>query len=117
MFYVASLLCLAISCILPVLGNVEKTIFIGPEAHDSYILQQQPSLDNLKVEVLDPSDYILRRKIDPAKPGSLKGTEAWFLLDHLNHRQRYEVRICWAATVSECCDRVDLFTSISFSDC
>lgn len=88
-------------CILPILGNVEKTIFIGPEPVDHHILQQRPSLDALKLEVLDPSNFALRRQLNPAKPGSPKGTEAWFLLDQLKHNQRYEVRICWLATVSQ----------------
>jgi len=86
-------------CILPVLGNVEKTIFLGPEPIDHHIRQQQPNLDTLRLEVLSPIDYTLRRQLSPAKPGSPQGTDAWFLLDQLKHKQRYEVRICWAATV------------------
>ena len=87
---------------LPVLGNVEKTIFIGPESIDNYILTQQPSLDALNLEILNPAEYFLRRQLNPAKPGSLKGSEAWFVLDRLKHKQRYEVRVCWAATVGSC---------------
>ena len=86
-------------CISPVLGNVEKTIFIAPEPIDYHTLRQQPNLDTLKLEVLNPSNLTLRRQLSPAKPGSQSGNEAWFLLDRLKHRRRYEVRICWLATV------------------
>ena len=87
-------------CISLVHGNVEKTIFLAPEAIQ--IPQQHPSFEDLKLEVLSPSKPGLRCQLPAAfpKPGSPKGTEAWFLLDRLTQHQRYEVRICWAATVS-----------------
>jgi hypothetical protein len=87
-------------CIIPALGNVEKTIFLAPEA--IHIPQQHPHLGDLKLEVLTPWNSTLRRQLPAAfpKPGLDKGKEAWFLLDGLTPRQRYEVRICWAATVS-----------------
>ena len=87
-------------CIFLVHGNVEKTIFLAPEAIQ--IPQQHPNLEDLKLEALSPSKSGLRRQLPAAfpKPASPKGTEAWFLLDRLTQHQRYEVRICWAATVS-----------------
>ena len=87
-------------CISLVQGNVEKTIFLGPEAIQ--IPQQHPSLQDLKLESLSPSEPVLRRQLSAAfpKPSTPKGTEAWFLLEGLKQYQRYEVRICWAATVS-----------------
>ena len=87
-------------CISLVQGNVEKTIFLGPEAIQ--IPQQHPSLQDLKLETLSPSTSHLRRQLSVAfpKPSNPKGTEAWFLLEGLTQHQRYEVRICWAATVS-----------------
>ena len=87
-------------CIFLVQGNVEKTIFFGPEAIQ--IPQQHPSLQDLKLETLSPSKPDLRRQLSAAfpKPSTPKGTEAWFLLEGLKQHQRYEVRICWAATVS-----------------
>ncbi len=86
-------------CIFPVLGNVEKTIFLAPEAID--IPQQHPHLDDLNLEALSPLDWSLRRELYAAFPKveKPKGIEAWFLLDGLRSRQRYELRICWAATV------------------
>ena len=88
-------------CIIPALGNVEKTIFLAPEA--IHIPQQHPHIGDLKLEVLTPWNSTLRRQLPAAfpKPGLDKGKEAWFLLDGLTPQQRYEVRICWAATVGQ----------------
>ena len=88
-------------CVFLVQGNVEKTIFLAPEAIQ--IPQQHPSLQDLKLETLSPSTPDLRRHLSAAfpKPSNPKGTEAWFLLEGLTQYQRYEVRICWAATVSD----------------
>ena len=88
-------------CIVPVLGNVEKTIFLAPEA--IHIPQQHPNLDDLSLEALSPLNATLRRQLPAAfpKPGFTQGKEAWFLLNSLKQHQRYEVRICWAATVSQ----------------
>ena len=87
-------------CIFLVQGNVEKTIFLGPEAIQ--IPQQHPSLQDLSLETLSPSNPDLRRQLSAAfpRPSNPRGTEAWFLLEGLTQHQRYEVRICWAATVS-----------------
>lgn len=87
-------------CISLVHGNVEKTIFLAPEAIQ--IPQQHPNLQRLNLQALSPSNLVLRRQLFATfpKPSSPKGTEAWFLLDRLTQHQRYEVRICWAATVS-----------------
>ena len=86
-------------CILLVHGNVEKTIFLAPEAIQ--IPQQHPNIGDLNLEELSPSKSELRRQLPAAfpSPATPKGTEAWFLLDRLTQHQRYEVRICWAATV------------------
>ena len=87
-------------CIFLVHGNVEKTVFLAPQA--IAIPQQHPSLDDLNLELLSPSKSKLRRGLPAAfpKPDRQKGAEAWFILDKLTQHQRYEVRICWAATVS-----------------
>lgn len=85
-------------CIFLVHGNVEKTIFLAPEAIQIY--QQHPNLEDLKLEVLSSTNPTLRRQLSAAfpKPASPEGIAAWFLLDKLTQHQRYEVRICWAAT-------------------
>ncbi|KAM0797577.1 hypothetical protein BDR22DRAFT_436341 [Usnea florida] len=111
-------------CISLVQGNVEKTIFLGPEAIQ--IPQQHPSLQDLKLESLSPTKPDLRRQLSAAfpKPSTPKGTEAWFLLEGLKQYQRYEVRICWAATqptlftlntytITQAFDTPDLISSLS----
>ena len=98
-------------CISLVLGNVEKTIFVAPEAIQ--IPQQHPNLEDLNIEALSPSRFELRRQLPAAfpAPSDPKGIEAWFLLNRLTQHQRYEVRICWAATVS----LLTFFTPFTFS--
>jgi len=88
-------------CIFPVLGNVEKTILLAPEAIS--IPQQHPNLDDLNLDALSPSAWSLRRQLPAAFPSveKSKGPEAWFLLDGLRSHQRYEIRVCWAATVGK----------------
>jgi len=85
--------------IFPALGNVEKTMFVAPQAIQ--IFDQYPNLDTLRLEVLSHQNMSLRRQIPAAFPtsDSKRGIESWFLLDKLNQHQRYEVRICWVATV------------------
>ena len=95
----------------PTIANVEKTIFTAPEAVN--IPQQQPSLASLHLEILNPIATNLRRELPAAfpLPDSPKGTETWFLLDGLRQYQRYEVRICWPATVCV------LFLSVAMYSC
>ena len=99
MRYVALFVCLAFY-ILPALSNVEKIIFLAPEAVQ--IPQHQPNLESLQLKKLSPGSIALRRSLPASFPNpvSSAGTEAWFLLDLLREYQRYEVRICWPATVS-----------------
>lgn len=87
-------------CIVPVLCNVEKTIFLAPQAIN--IPTQHPNLETLRLDSLSSAESSLRRQLPAAFPTSErdKGLESWYLLDELNQHQRYEVRICWAATVS-----------------
>ena len=83
----------------PVLANVEKTIFVAPEAIQ--IPQVHPNLDDLHLNILTPENSTLRTHLPasfPKSPGS-RGTISWFLLDNLQRKQRHEVRVCWPATV------------------
>jgi hypothetical protein len=82
------------------LANVEKVIFLGPSALQ--IPQSQPTLEDLRLRVLTPHQSTLRTELRKEFPSesSEKGVASWFLLDELVEGQRYEVRICWAATVS-----------------
>lgn len=87
-------------CVLLVLGNVEKTVFLGPEPIP--IHQQHPNLQDLYLDKLSSSKPTLRLELAAAfpKPNAVRGEAAWFLLDGLRQHQRYEVRVCWAAIVS-----------------
>lgn len=92
-------------CFLPViasvLANVEKTIFIAPEAIE--IPQQHPNLNDLHLDVLTTENPTLRTLLPASfpKPPNTRGTISWFLLENLRQTQRHEVRICWPATVSD----------------
>ena len=83
-----------------VFANVEKTIFLGPEPVN--IPNQQPSLSSLNIDTLTPEDWSLRTHLEAKFPTaeSKRGTSSWFILESLTEGQRYEVRICWLATVS-----------------
>lgn len=88
-------------CLLPALGNVEKTIFLAPPSIS--IPSGHPNLNDLYLDVLSAplSQLSLRRQV-PASfptPTDPRGNETWLLLEGLQEGRRYEVRICWLATV------------------
>ncbi len=79
-------------------ANVEKTIFLGPQPET--IPSQPPSLDTLRLDVLEPGSWSVRTHVAAEFPrAGAEGKATWLLLDNLAAGQRYEVRICWAATV------------------
>lgn len=94
-----SLICLTLGISLAT-ANVEKTIFLGPEPVN--IPNQQPSLSTLNIDTLTPDNWSLRTHIEASFPTAdfSRGSSSWFILDNLTEGQRYEVRICWLATVS-----------------
>ncbi|KAK0674547.1 hypothetical protein QBC41DRAFT_369494 [Cercophora samala] len=87
----------------PTSANTEKTIFLGPEPvqlppndHSIFlILTKLPRLTPLPT-----NKSTLRTLIPISFPNASHptGSESWYLLDNLTPHQRYEVRICWAAT-------------------
>jgi hypothetical protein len=83
-----------------VLANTEKTIFLGPSSLQ--IPVEHPTLDDLQLEALSPQLWSLRTHIRAEFPtnSSKYGQASWYLLHRLEEGKRYEVRICWAATVS-----------------
>jgi hypothetical protein len=91
-FFVVTLLSFAAA-------NVEKTIFLGPSAVE--IPRQNPNLDNLFLIPLAPSHASVRTRLNASFPTkeTPQGTEHWLLLEDLTPNARYEVRICWLATV------------------
>ncbi|KAK0747693.1 hypothetical protein B0T21DRAFT_379686 [Apiosordaria backusii] len=94
-----SILCLFTS---PISANVEKTIFLAPPAVHAPI-DDPTIISNLKLARLTPhpaNQSSLRTLLPVSFPTTShpQGTESWFLLWDLTPSQRYEVRICWAAT-------------------
>ncbi|KAK4455685.1 hypothetical protein QBC34DRAFT_390642 [Podospora aff. communis PSN243] len=105
-------------------ANVEKTIFLGPEAVP--VPLAHPTLEDLHIDTLTPQEnWSLRTRISAKFPSqsSPQGDATWLLLDNLQPGRRYEVRICWAATqptsftlrtheLSAVFDSPDLITSL-----
>jgi len=79
-------------------ANTEKAIFLAPEKQHTPV--EHPTLDDLNLQVLTPAHPSLRTHLHAEFPGSdtKHGLASWFLLDQLREGQRYEVRVCWAAT-------------------
>ncbi|KAI1132197.1 hypothetical protein F5Y10DRAFT_7064 [Nemania abortiva] len=85
--------------ILPyVLGNTEKTMFLGPSPID--LKSSYPALDYSRLVPLTPDEFAVRTHLQAEFPNgeSRHGKPSWLILHNLNEGQRYEVRICWAAT-------------------
>jgi hypothetical protein len=109
------LLCAVVSLahIWTVNANVEKTIFLGPSP--VIYSNVHPGFDDLRLDTLDPAHlFILATDLPVQFPSSSAphGLESWYILRGLEEGRRYEVRICWPATVSRllpladsgCCD-------------
>ena len=94
-----SLLCSLLSILVQ--ANVEKTIFLTPSF--IHVPREHPNLDDLQLDVLTPARWRWQGQIAASFPNAsatFQGTETWLLLHELEEQRRYEVRICWAATVS-----------------
>jgi hypothetical protein len=80
-------------------ANVEKTIFLAPAP--ATIPSDGPDLDDLGLERISPERPLVRTRLNASFPtaDAPEGTESWFFLENLNPGQRYEVRVCWLATV------------------
>ena len=90
---------LALAAVQLTTANVEKAIFLGPEPVT--IPSQKPTIADLGLNTLAPQGWSLRTHIAAQFPTDAKpkGDAYWVVLDELVPGQRYEVRICWAATV------------------
>jgi hypothetical protein len=96
---IAALLCVVSQALL-VNANVEKTIFLGPSTVT--LPDVRPGLDDLHLHSLSSLDSILPTQLAVQFPSKAEphGLESWYLLSNLEEGRRYEVRICWPATVS-----------------
>lgn len=82
-------------------ANTEKAIFTAPDAVT--FTDSNPSLDVLQLESLALERSTLRTSLDVAAPGEAASggvEDHWYLLRDLNPQQRYELRVCWSASVS-----------------
>jgi hypothetical protein len=82
-----------------VIANVEKIIFHGPSGF--WFPITEPTLRDLHIHALSPEQTTLRTELLADFPTSSapKGKSSWILLSGLTGGERYEVRVCWAATV------------------
>ena len=92
-------LSLALPLLPSVAANTEKVIFTGPSTQTVPV--DSPTLDDLQLPKLSPHHWALRTHLSASFPSTASryGTSSWLLLHGLQEGQRYEVRICWAATV------------------
>lgn len=83
--------------VLSTVANVEKTVFLTPAVPSTSHID----LGVLDLDVLSPSKRVIRRRLPAIFANSTYplGTITWLLLEDLAGQQRYEVRVCWAATV------------------
>jgi hypothetical protein len=100
MRFLAGLLLCIVTQAWTVNANVEKTIFLGPDA--ATLPDARPSLDDLRLHTLSHARTILPTQLPVQFPSKSAphGQESWYLLQHLEAGRRYEVRVCWPATVS-----------------
>ncbi|CCU82443.1 unnamed protein product [Blumeria hordei] len=81
-----------------VLSNTEKTTLVGPKRIDPFYWHT--ALSQIDLKVLSPHHTPFRTHIKSTFPNNLSkiGRTSWFILGDLIEGQKYEVRICWAAT-------------------
>jgi hypothetical protein len=81
-------------------ANVEKIVFLAPDP--STMPSASPNLDSLCLEPLAPSTSTLHKLLPVRFPSKQHphGRQSWYLLRGLRPGRRYEVRVCWAASVS-----------------
>lgn len=85
---------------VPAIANVEKAIFTAP--NNTNFGDARPNLIDLRLDILSPERLSVRTLLPVIFPTEkhTRGLSSWYILDSLRPGQRYEVRICWAATVS-----------------
>jgi len=95
------LVCLIIFAVIlsPASANTEKTIFVAPDSIN--LGDARPSLLDLRLDTFGPANLALRAALPVVFPSesSPRGLNSWYLLQDLTQGQRYEVRVCWSATV------------------
>src|ERR1700723_3336437 len=90
-----------VALIITVNANTEKLIFLGPSAIT--IPDVHPGLDDLRLDPLSPTgQHTLETQLSVKFPTEEepRGVQSWYLIEGLQEGRRYELRICWVATVS-----------------
>ncbi|KAK9783945.1 hypothetical protein SCAR479_00504 [Seiridium cardinale] len=90
--------CLMAGIIATALANTEKAIFLGPKPVN--IPPTHPNLEDLRIDSLRPGHWAIRTHVEAQFPSATAkfGKATWLVLDELTDGQRYELRVCWAAT-------------------
>lgn len=95
--------CLIAVAFLSVLirANTEKIIFSAPD--EINLGDAHPNLLDLRLQTFTTSKLQLHTILPVAFPNDQEphGVQSWYLLQTLTEGQRYEVRVCWPATVCE----------------
>lgn len=80
-------------------ANTEKVIFVAPQSISVPIYE--PSLSDLNLRILTSQENSVRTKLPRRFRNSAEplGPASWYFLSSLNEGQRYELRVCWPATV------------------
>lgn len=92
-----TILQLLLLCLL-VRANVEKLIFLGPQRGPE--VEELASLGYLdRLPRLSTSVTSVRHQALARFPPTTASSETWILLEGLKRGQRYEVRVCWSASV------------------
>lgn len=116
---------LLLLCLL-VKANVEKLVFLGPQrGFEVEEISSTGRLDRLsRLSPLHPSAKHQFLARFPSTPASWSVSETWILVEGLKAGQRYEVRVCWSATVCNAfkclppihCLSISLPTSLPYTE-
>ncbi|WEW56345.1 hypothetical protein PRK78_001788 [Emydomyces testavorans] len=82
-------------------ANVEKTVFIAPPADAAELPSSLRPANLANIDTLSPSARSIRKHLDASFSSEKDplGVRSWFHLVDLRPGQRYELRICWLATL------------------
>lgn len=101
MSFLACLISLFALLATTALANTEKVIFTAPKVVT--LPDSGSRLQALGLPVISQANSTLATSLSVAFPseGRPRGLDSWYLLNDLDEDRRYEVRVCWAAVVSE----------------
>lgn len=101
--------------VLSAFANTEKVIFLAPEKIE--LPKDGPSIESLQIKTLTPAANAFRTALPVVFPNSSypKGSQSWYVLHDLSPGTRYEVRVCWAATVRRVYAKLHCVTIMTLS--